>query len=206
MGSYWRRWPRCLNDNTQNKTESNVGTTKLQRVRTTPGSRLRRVSRINNRELWRWGWGVKALLQPANFTLGTDATLNTETHKNSVRITAPKSVNAWKRKHKNQINHYDKQRQVFMANSTVWQSKWKPMVEPRLAKPNIYLHASTHWLQFYKEAAIDIRLIRSFTLSFGHRDTSSNKSNLAKLELRKCGRCIWVILYALICFYYFCTK
>ena len=33
--------------------------------------------------------GFKALLQLANFTLGPDATLNTETHKNSVRIKAP---------------------------------------------------------------------------------------------------------------------
>ena len=30
--------------------------------------------------------GVKALLQLANSTLGPDATLNTEIHKNSVRI------------------------------------------------------------------------------------------------------------------------
>ena len=35
------------------------------------------------------------------------ATLNTEIHKNSVRIKAPNSVNASKRKHKNQINHYN---------------------------------------------------------------------------------------------------
>ena len=41
----------------------------------------------------------------ANFTLSPDATLNTEIHKNSVRIKAPNSVNASKRKHKNQINH-----------------------------------------------------------------------------------------------------
>ena len=47
------------------------------------------------------GGGFKALLQPA--TLGPDATLNTEIHKNSVRIKAPNSVNASKRKHKNQI-------------------------------------------------------------------------------------------------------
>ena len=39
----------------------------------------------------------KALPQPANFTLGPDATLNTETHKNSVRIKAHNSVNASKR-------------------------------------------------------------------------------------------------------------
>ena len=44
--------------------------------------------------------GFKALLQPANFTLGPDATLNTEIHKNSVRIKTPNSVNASKRKHK----------------------------------------------------------------------------------------------------------
>ena len=34
----------------------------------------------------------KALLQPANFTLGPDATLNTEIHKKLVQ--APNSVNA----------------------------------------------------------------------------------------------------------------
>ena len=62
--------------------------------------------------------GVKALLQPAN-----DATLNTEIRKNSIRLKAPNSVNALKRKHINQINHYDKQRRVLMANSTVCQSK-----------------------------------------------------------------------------------
>ena len=45
----------------------------------------------------------KALLWPANFTLCPDATLNTEIHKNSVRIKASNSVNASKRKHKNQI-------------------------------------------------------------------------------------------------------
>ena len=81
------------------------------------------------------GGGVKAILQPANFTLGPDATLNTETLKDSVRIKAPNSVNASKRKHKNQINHYDKQRRVLMANSTVCQSKWKPIVEPLRLKP-----------------------------------------------------------------------
>ena len=38
--------------------------------------------------------GFKALLQLANFTLGPDATLNTEIHKNLVCIKAPNSVNA----------------------------------------------------------------------------------------------------------------
>ena len=68
------------------------------------------------------GEGFKALLQLTNVALGSDATLNTEIHKNSVRIKAPNSVNASKRKHKNQINHNDKRRRV-MANSTVCQSK-----------------------------------------------------------------------------------
>ena len=63
---------------------------------------------------------VKGLLQLANFTLGPDATLNTGIHKKSVRIN---SVNASNRKHKNQINPYNKQRRVLMANSTVCQSK-----------------------------------------------------------------------------------
>ena len=65
------------------------------------------------------GCGSKALLWPADFALGPHATLNTEIHKNSVRIKAPNSVNASKRKHKNQIHHYDKQRRVLIANSTV---------------------------------------------------------------------------------------
>ena len=72
---------------------------------------------------WGGGEGFKALLQLANFTLGPDPTLNTEIHKNSVRIKAPNSVNASTRKHKNQINHNNKQRRVLMANSTVCQSK-----------------------------------------------------------------------------------
>ena len=95
--------------------------------------------------------GFKALLQLAYFTLGPDATLNTEIHKNSVRIKAPNSVNASKRKHKNQINQ---QRRVLMANSTVCQSKWKPIVEPRRAKPKTYRQAPTHWLKFCEEAVI----------------------------------------------------
>ena len=43
------------------------------------------------------GGGVKALLQQSNFTLGPDATLNTEIHKNSVRIKDLNSVSASKR-------------------------------------------------------------------------------------------------------------
>ena len=42
-----------------------------------------------------------------------------------------------------------------MANSTVFQCKWKPIVEPRRAKPKIYRQAPTHWLKFYEEAVIE---------------------------------------------------
>ena len=41
-----------------------------------------------------------------------------------------------------------------MANSTVCQSKWKPVVEPRRAKPKTYRQAPTHWLKFYEETVI----------------------------------------------------
>ena len=42
-----------------------------------------------------------------------------------------------------------------MANSTVWQSKWKAIAEPRRAKPKTYRQAPTHWLKFYEEAVIE---------------------------------------------------
>ena len=101
QGTTYNKSPRRINHKaTKNKT--NTGTTPLERsVEQTTG-------------------GLKALLQLANFTLGPDATLNTEIHKNSIRIKAPNSVNALKQKHKNQINHYYKQRREFMANSKVW--------------------------------------------------------------------------------------
>ena len=101
-GKTYNKSPRRIN---HKATKSNTGTTALER------------------SVEQTTWGFKALLQLANFTLGPDATLNTEIHKNSVCIKAPNSVNASKRKHKNQINHYDKQRRVLMANSTVCQSK-----------------------------------------------------------------------------------
>ena len=71
--------------------------------------------------------GVKVRLQPSNFTIGPDATLNTKIHKTSVRIKALNSVKASKQKHKNEINHYDKQRRVPMDNSTVCQRKCNQM-------------------------------------------------------------------------------
>ena len=42
-----------------------------------------------------------------------------------------------------------------MANSTVCQSKWKPIAEPRRAKPKTYRQAPTHWLKFYEETIIE---------------------------------------------------
>ena len=42
-----------------------------------------------------------------------------------------------------------------MANSTVCQSKWKLIIEPRRAKPKTYRQAPTHWLKFYEEAVIE---------------------------------------------------
>ena len=107
-GKIYNKLP-CRINHKATRSKTNTGTTALERsVEQTTG-------------------GFKALLQLANFTLGPDATLNTEIHKNLVRIKVPNSVNVSKRKHKNQINHYNKQRRVLMANSTVCQSKWKPI-------------------------------------------------------------------------------
>ena len=77
------------------KSKTNTGTTGLERsVEQTTG-------------------GFKALLQLANFTLGPLKSLNTEIHKKSVCIKAPNSVNATKRKHQNQINHYNKKKDEY---------------------------------------------------------------------------------------------
>ena len=62
--------------------------------------------------------------------------------KNSVRIKTPNSVNASKRKHKNQINHYNKQRRAVMANSTYARVN-ETIVKPRRAKPKTYRQALT---------------------------------------------------------------
>ena len=52
---------------------------------------------------------VKALLQQANFTLGSDATLNTEIHKNFGPHKGPTQSMHQSENIKNQINHYNKQ-------------------------------------------------------------------------------------------------
>ena len=90
-GKTYNKTPRRINHKAT-KSKTNTGTTALERsVEQTTG-----------------GWGFKALLKLANFTLGPDATLNTETHKNSVRIKTPNSVNASKRKHKQLITIINK--------------------------------------------------------------------------------------------------
>ena len=42
-----------------------------------------------------------------------------------------------------------------MDNSTVWQCKWKPIVEPYRAKPKANRQSPTHWLKIYEEAIIE---------------------------------------------------
>ena len=78
-GKTYNKSPRRINYKAT-KSKTNTGITVERSVEQTTG-------------------GFKALLQLANFTLGPDATLNTEIHKNSVRIKAPNTVNASKRKH-----------------------------------------------------------------------------------------------------------
>ena len=71
-GNTYNKSPRRINHKAT-KSKTNTGTTALERSaeQITGGG---------------GGGGVKALLQPANFTLGPDATLNTETLKNSVQV------------------------------------------------------------------------------------------------------------------------
>ena len=105
-GKTYNKSPRRINHKAT-KSKTNIETTALERS----------VEQTTE--------GFKALLQLANFTLGPDATLNTETHKNSVRIKAPNSVNASKGKHKNQINHYNKQRNPPNLNVLIKKKKKK---------------------------------------------------------------------------------
>ena len=92
-GKTYNKSPRRINHKAT-KSKTNTGTTALERsAEQTTG-------------------GFKALLQLTNFTLGPDATLNTEIHKNSVRIKAPNSVYASKR------NLFYKP--IFAYRQTVW--------------------------------------------------------------------------------------
>ena len=84
-GQTYNKSPRRINHKAT-KSKTNTGTTALERS----------VEQTTGVGGWVGGGWVKALLQLANFTLGPDATLNTEIHKNSVRIKAPNSVNASK--------------------------------------------------------------------------------------------------------------
>ena len=85
-GKTYNKSPRSINHKAT-KSKTNTGTIALERSveQTTGGGEE--------------GWVVvKALLQLANFTLGPDATLNTEIHKNSVRIKSLNSVKCIKAK------------------------------------------------------------------------------------------------------------
>ena len=42
-----------------------------------------------------------------------------------------------------------------MANSTVCKSIWKPIVEPRWAKPKTNRQAPIHWLKLYADPVIE---------------------------------------------------
>ena len=173
-GKTYNKSPRRINHKAT-KSKTSTGTTALERsVEKTIG-------------------GFKALLQLANFTLGPNTTLNTKIHKNSVRIMAPNSVNASKRKHKYQINHYNKQRRVLMAHSTVCQSKWKPIVEPRGAKPKTYRQAPALWLKFYEEAVIEseartARTSRNPSQTPRGRGNIQNQTNPNRTNVRKALR------------------
>ena len=88
-GKTYKKSPRRINHKAT-KSKTNTGTIALERSieQTTGGGRG--VGR---------GEGLKHFYLLANFTLGPEASLNTEIHKNSIRIKAPNSVNASKRKH-----------------------------------------------------------------------------------------------------------
>ena len=99
-GTTYNKSPRRINHKAT-KSKTNTGTTALERsVEQTTGGRGGGGRGGGLEQTTGGGGGVKALLQLANFTLGPDATLNTETHKNSVRIKPHNSVNVSKRKQK----------------------------------------------------------------------------------------------------------
>ena len=72
-----------------------------------------------------------------------------------------------------------------MANSTVCQSKWKPIVEPRRAKPETYRQAPTHWLKIYEEAVIESEARTAvLQLKSDHKATKS-KTNTGTTALER---------------------
>ena len=75
--------------------------------------------------------------------------------KHSVRLEAPNSVSALKRKHKNHINHYDKQRRVHMANSACARVNENQYLNHGGPNQRHIRQAPTHWLKFYEEAVIE---------------------------------------------------
>ena len=95
-------------------------------------------------------WGLKHFYDQPTSTWVPMIRLIQKIHKNSVRIKAPNSVNASKRKKKIKkiklitvINKEKYSWQFYLC-----QSKWKPTIEQRRAKPKTYRRAPTHWLKF----------------------------------------------------------
>ena len=70
-----------------------------------------------------------------------------------------------------------------MANSTVCQSKWKPIVEPQRAKPKTYRQA--HWLKFYEEVVIvsEARTAKVATSKNSIMKSGINTCKLLKIRL-----------------------
>ena len=76
-----------------------------------------------------------------------------------------------------------------MAYSTVCQSKWKPIVEPRRAKPKTYRQAPSHWLNFLQRGRHWVlgsngrRAIKMFLLTAVRHEVSSFDKTVVVHEL-----------------------
>ena len=125
-GKTYNRSPRRINHKAT-KSKTNTGTTALERsVEQTTGV---------------GGGVVKALLQLANFTLGPDATINTEIHKNSVHLKAPKPQPFPDTKRKRKPTNLNKHKPNKRTKSTKISS--------------LFPKRGYRWLKFYEEAVIE---------------------------------------------------
>ena len=69
-----------------------------------------------------------------------------------------------------------------MANSTVCQSKWKPIVEPRRAKPKTYRQALTHRLKKGKRKVQAVLQSQTAALPRPQVEEETDKSKQAHTE------------------------
>ena len=127
---------------------------------------------------------MKSLLQPANFTLGPDATHNTEIHKKSVHIKAPNSVNASKQNIKikliTMINKDEYSWLILLCASV----NENTIVEPRRAKLKTNRQAPIHWLKFYEEAIVEFPRLTKSTRNAGTNSKYRNDQTIMKLETK----------------------